>query len=147
VYAAPMAAPSQPRDGLLRRVGHPIALTVAGLGLWIGPASVGMAPSTSAAVADPDRWMLRCFAIIAVGLVGLVAARLLRPWHQRPSQELMGGVIGWLAWVFGAMLFGSGGMLMGLGLMFFGAWVLGRRRRRKRALCESELARTAGQEP
>lgn len=142
-----MAEPSQPCDGLLRRVGHPIALTVAGLGLWIGFASVGMAPSTSAAVANPDRWMLRCFGIIGVGLAGLVAARLLRPWHQRPSQELMGGVIGWLAWVFGATLFGAGGILAGLGLMFFGAWVLSRRRRRKRALCEAELARDAGGEP
>ncbi len=132
---------SPPRDGFVRTLGHALGLCLAALGLFAGPAAVGTAPSNTAAVEDPQRWFAVAFALVVLGLLGLALARWQRPWHQRGPGGVVGGVLCWLAWGFGAMLMGAGGFLPGLLIMGFGAWLHRRRYRRKR---EASLASSDG---
>jgi len=118
-------------------VGHALGLCLAAFGLFAGPAAVGTAPSNSAAVEDPQRWFAVAFALLVIGLSGLALARWQRPWHQRVGGRVLGGVLCWLAWGFGAMVVGAGGFLPGVVIMAFGAWL---HRRRHRLLREKSMA-------
>ncbi len=134
-----MSSRAKPRhDSPAALVVHLFATVTGGLGLAAGATGVGMAPSTLAAVEDPHRWLAACMFFLAVGVASLALARWLRPWHQRPEREAFGGIVGWLAWTFGALVFGSGGELFGLAILAAGAFVLDRRRRRNRTRCEAD---------
>ena len=132
--------PPRRSDPRWRPIVHHLATAIGALSLFAGAAGTGMAPSTLAAAEDPGRWYTATMSFLALGLVSLALARWQRPWHQHPEREVLGGILGWLAWVFGALLLGAGGNCFALCILALGVWVLVRRHRRNRASCEREAA-------
>lgn len=125
-----MQTPTEPSRSAHAREALRVALTVVGfLGVFMGPASVGALPGLVAPADARAGGLWVPFLLFGLGVSCLVFARRLRPPPVRSTLTVFGALVGWLAYCFGALLFGAGGGLLGLPLLVLGAWLVTRAQR------------------